>query len=493
VHPQARRRFVILLVAAAAFTLLSATPWHPDVAVRRATAIAAATLVMWIGELTALGLVALWIPVAATLTGLLTWEQALRAWGHPIIFLFLGAFLLARALDKHGLLEDLVATRWFTRLTRGGDPRIVLLILACAGLLSTAQNNTAVTAMLLPLAVTLARRASQPAYLLLALSYGATLGGMATPVGTAPNFIGYARMKELDEGIHFLAWLRVGVPVWLGSTFLTWCLLRFCQRLTRADTPSLGLAHTLMGPGNAAQPAPPAAEPSDPADATRAPSAPERRRGQRWALLAFLATVLGWIGSAAVTSATGPDHPASRWVRAYLPEALPPIVAAWALLLIRVGSNGRTVLDRRDFQSLDWDTLFLIAGGLCLGQALEESGAARALAEAATGVQLPPFALLLLLGGVTVLLSELTSNTATAAMMVPLAAALAAGMGFAPAKAVWLVALAASLGFALPVSTPPNALVYGTRLVPLRVMAFAGVLVDVAALVWLVACIYWLA
>ena len=166
----------------------------------------------------------------------------------------------------------------------------------------------------------------------------------------------------------------------------------------------------------------------------------------------------------------------------------PPIAMALVLFVVRIDRGGRTVLERRDFQAIDWDTLFLIAGGLCLGKVLDTSGAASELARSVAQGGLPPTVLLLALGAVTVLLSELTSNTATASLMVPIAASLAGELGLPVAQAVWFVALAASLGFALPISTPPNALVYGTRLVPLRLMIAAGVTVDVLGLLWLTLC-----
>jgi sodium-dependent dicarboxylate transporter 2/3/5 len=180
------------------------------------------------------------------------------------------------------------------------------------------------------------------------------------------------------------------------------------------------------------------------------------------------------------------------WLRTYLPESLPPVLAAACLFLIRT-PQGPTVLERSDLRSIDWDTLFLIAGGLCLGALIDSSGAARALAASVAEMSLSPAALMLAIGAATVLLSELTSNTATAALMVPLAAEVARQGGLEPLQAVWMVCLSASLGFAMPISTPPNAIVYGTGLVRLRTMAGLGLLTDVLALLWVFACVRLLA
>lgn len=206
----------------------------------------------------------------------------------------------------------------------------------------------------------------------------------------------------------------------------------------------------------------------------------------------MLVTAATWLTTGLIIGIYAPDHPASVWVKRYLPESLVPTLAAALLFFIRVGP-GRPVLERRDLHGLDWDTLFLIAGGLCLGKSLEASGAARALAESVQALHVHPVLLTFALGAVTVLLSELTSNTATANIFIRLAAPLAPALELSPAATVWLVSLCASLGFALPVSTPPNAIVYGTRLVPLRHMIGVGLVVDVLTLTWIVVCIRLLA
>lgn len=481
---------VVVLVASALI------PWHDDGRIRAATGIVAATLLLWITEVAPLGVVALWVPVAATASGVLSWKAAVECWGDPIVMLFLGAFLLARALDKHAAFDFLARAAEHGWVRRGGAAGLSIAVLAVSGVLSAMQNNTAVAAMLLPMTATLARTTRAPAIVILALSYGATMGGMATPVGTAPNFIGYAAMKKLDAGITFLSWLRVGIPVWLGTTLLGWGVLcvagalggrgaarrgtrieRWMDDVTQAD---VGPATQPLETRHVAEPPPP-----------RAAATPDARTrfARRAAMVAFGASAAVWLGTGVVLSVTSEAHAANAWVRTYLPESLVPIVAALALFIVPSGFERRTVLDRHDFQALDWDTLFLIAGGLCLGRVLEQSGTGRALADAVAAGGFSQTVLLLALGGITVLLSELTSNTATASLMVPIAGAIAPVVGLAPVKAIWLVALCASLGFALPVSTPPNAIVYSSRLVSLRMMAAVGLVVDVLSTAWVVWCI----
>ena len=482
-----RGRPIIFVIAAGLFLVCALYPWHEQASIRRATGIVLATLVLWITEVAPLGVVAMAIPIAATFTGLLSWKDAVAAWGDEIIFLFLGAFLLARALEKHGVFDHLLQTRILGGPGRRSDPWLMMMVLAVSGLLSTMQNNTAVTAMMLPLVMTMTRQSRTPAALLVALAWGATFGGMATPVGTAPNFIGYAAMKKIDAGVSFVSWMKVGVPVWLGTTLIGWGVLRVATAV-RGKLVRTAADERRNPPGLFDDPVLTDVGPQVNGDAgSRAAGTSPKTR--IWVIAVFVAAILLWLVPGIVKSATSPDDPAALWIRTYLPESLVPIALAWVLFVVRTGPDARPILDRHDFQALDWDTLFLIAGGLTLGRMLETSGFAMALAQGLAGVELPPLVLMLALAGATVLLSELTSNTATASLMVPIAGSLAEALSVSPVQAIWLVSLAASLGFALPISTPPNAIVYGTRCVPLRFMAATGIVVDILATIWLVCCI----
>jgi sodium-dependent dicarboxylate transporter 2/3/5 len=333
----------------------------------------------------------------------------------------------------------------------------------------------------------LARRSAHPALALLALAYGSTFGGTATPIGTAPNFIGYAEMRKLAPEISFVRWMAVGLPVWLGTTAIGCGVLLAAGKL-------LGLPRHVRDEEDEKAAAPMADGTGG--DATESAAT---TFGRRAAMAALLAVAAVWLTVGFIKGVNEPGSVVFRWLDRYVPESMPPILAASVLFFIPARGRGaghhstHMVLERRDLQRIDWDTLFLIAGGLCLGNVLRESGAAQALADQAATVQVHPFLAMLALGGATLLLSELTSNTATAALMVPIAGALGSALGIPPVKLIMLVALSASLGFALPVSTPPNAIVYGTRQVPLRLMAGVGVVVDALCLLWVVACVAWLA
>lgn len=485
-----RGRPIIFVIATGLYLACALYPWHEQVSIRRATGIVLATLVLWITEVAPLGVVAMAIPIAATFTGLLSWKDAVAAWGDEIIFLFLGTFLLARALDKYGVFDGALRSRIFGGQSRRSEAWLIMIVLLSSGLISTVQNNTAVTAMMLPLVMSMSRRSRIPAALLVALAWGATFGGMATPVGTAPNFIGYAAMKKIDASVSFVSWMKVGVPVWLGTTVIGWGVLRIATALRR-DSAKAPAAIRNNSSSWFDDPVVTDVGPTvvDHAPVHTAGDARALQVTKFWVIGAFVVAILLWLIPGLIRSALGADEPAAIWIKTYLPESLVPAAVAWMLFLVRTGPEARPILDRHDFQALDWDTLFLIAGGLSLGRMLESSGFATALAQGLSRVELPPLVLMLALVGATVLLSELTSNTATASLMVPIAGSLAEALSVSPVQAIWLVSLAASLGFALPVSTPPNAIVYGTRLVPLRFMAATGIVVDILATIWLVCCV----
>lgn len=483
---KARGVLLVLTTAAAVFLLVAHVPWHADASVRKAAAIAATTLVLWISEIAPLGVVGLAIPVAATLAGVMPWGEAVAPLGDSIIFLNLGAFLLARSLDKFGAFDWMLSGRLWARVRSGPPIVLIFAVLVVSGIMSMAQNNTAVTAMLLPIVASVARHSAHPASVMMALSLGATLGGMATPIGTAPNFLGYGEIKKLDSAMTFIGWLRVGLPVWIGGVLLAAGLLHLANRwlpVRRGERVSPSPGWILLAAATDVGPAAPVRS-----DVWKLP--PDVvARGRRWSLIAIAAAATLWLASGLVINLTGAGSSTRTWVESNLPESLVPIAVACMLFVIRISPDGQTVLNRHDFQAIDWDTLFLFAGGLTLGRMLKTSGSADALADALVRAEWSPLLLIVGLAAVTVLLSELTSNTATAALIVPLAIGVAPSVGFEPTHVVWIATLCASLGFALPVSTPPNALIYGTGLIPLRWMACVGIVVDVVLMFWVIGCV----
>jgi solute carrier family 13 (sodium-dependent dicarboxylate transporter), member 2/3/5 len=413
--------------------------------------------VWWMTEaipLAATGLVPL---VALPVLGVRPIAEASAPYANPIIFLFLGGFLVALAVERWGLHRRLALG--VIRAVGTSPRRLVGGMLLATGLLSMWISNTATTLMLLPLALSLVRLADEAApalrarfstTLLLAVAYAASIGGMGTLIGTPPNAVFAGFMQETyGVRVSFIGWMGVGVPlvvVGLGVAYLVLTRLR-----GGLGTDELPGARALV-------------------DAERAAlgpvSGPERRVG----------TV------AAVTAAGWMTMPLLEGVVPGLTEAGLAVAAALVLFLIPAGDGtGARLLAWRTAERLPWDVLLLFGGGLSLAAAIEKTGLALWIGAGLEGLSsLPPFVVLLAVVLLIILLGEFTSNVATAAAFLPVVAPLAVALGQNPLFLAVPATLAASAGFILPAGTAPNAIAYGTGRVRLTWMMRAGFWLDLA-------------
>jgi sodium-dependent dicarboxylate transporter 2/3/5 len=423
---------------------------------------------LWMTEALPVAVTALLIPLLGLALGVADARAAYAGFGDPIVFLFFGTFLLTDAAQVHGLNDRLARGVLSSRWVSASPSRLLwaMALLGCG--ISAWVNNTATTAMLIPLALT-AQRLGSPRLLtsvLLMSSYSASLGGLATPVGTAPNLIGL-RLLEAATGARpsFARWCVVFAPLAIASTALTagWLAFRSRGRLV-----------------------PPI---ETPLPAASAPPAPPWSRAERTLMPVFVGVVLLWI-TPGVLAAT--PLASAAWVKAWqarLPEPAVPLLGALLLFALPASARGpERILDVAAFRRVDWSTILLFGGGLSLGAMMFESGLARALGEAIFR-SMPvsgTFGIVLAATIMAVLVSEMTSNTASASLVVPVVLALAHAAGVDPVKPALAATVGCSFGFMLPVSTPPNALVYATGKVTMREMILNGALLDLVG-VWLVA------
>lgn len=416
--------------------------------------LAAWMAIWWIAEVVPLAITALLPLAVAPLVGAATIERAAAPFANPLLFLFLGGFAVALAVQRCGLHRRLA----LAILGRAGErPSGILTgFMAATALLSMGVSNTATALMMVPIAITVAdllrgdpdKERFAPA-LLLGVAYAASLGGMATLVGTPPNavFAAFAA-QSLGRPVAFLEWMAVGLPVSVVLTAATWLILVLAFRLGRA--PIAGAAARM-------------------AEATGA-LGPWRPAERRVAAVAF-ATACLWVGGPVIGGLV------PGWS-----DAGVAVGAAIVLFLARDGAGGR-LLVAADIARLPWDVVLLIGGGLSLAALIESSGLAGWIGVALGELGgLPPLLVVALVVAVTVLFSELASNTATTSAFLPVAAALAAGLAEQPLVLTAAVALAASCGFMLPVGTPPNAIAYGSGRVTISQMARAGFAVDLAGI-----------
>lgn len=415
--------------------------------------------VLWITE-------ALPIPVTALLPlllfpalGLGDVREAAAPFANPIIYLFLGGFMIALAMQRWNLHRRLAITLIGAMGTR--PRRIVLGFLVSSSLISMWVSNTATAMMILPIATSVlmllpreaAARASLRGFdtaLMLSVAYGATTGGMATLIGTPPNALLAAYVGDVyGLELGFGRWMLLGVPVMLVTLPIVYLVLtRVSFRLGDAEVP--GMAALI------------ARERAHMGRITR----PEISVG-----LVFTFTALAWVFQPVIARAAP-----------LVSDTTIAIAGAVALFLIPVDArSGRFLMDWASTRTLPWEVLLLFGGGLSLAGQIERHGVSRYLGSLADGLGgVPDVAVLCLVCFMILMLTELTSNTATAATFLPIVAATAVSLGQNPLLFLIPTALAANCSFMLPVGTPPNAIVFGSGAVTLPQMARAGFVLNVA-------------
>jgi sodium-dependent dicarboxylate transporter 2/3/5 len=458
---------------------------HPPEA-RRLLAILGLTVAYWVTEAIPLPATALLASSLCVVLGVAPVRGVLAPYADPVIFVFVGTFLLAEAFRKYGL-DRRVAARLLGNgpLARRPLGRMLGVGGACA-VVSTCLSNTATAALMTPVAIGATRSggaATVPPWVsgvLLMVAYGASIGGMATLIGTPPNLLVAGFLDRLlAVRVTFVGWLLFALPisaVLFGASVLwTWLALG------RGQGAGVG-AEADAGRGG-----------RDRAKGTGSPAAgygePGRRRGARATLAAFLLAGLLWTAPSAAALLLGPDSPIARTLRERLPEAAVALLCAALLFVVPVEwRRRRFALSWEEGKRVNWGIILLFGGGLSLGTLAETTGLAgwvgRGLQD--FGLVRTEAGLLFAAVALSILVSEFASNTAATSLLVPVVIAAAQAGGLDPVRAALGVGLAATCGFVFPVSTPPNAIVFGTGLVPLPRMIRAGVLLDLTSLfvVW---------
>jgi solute carrier family 13 (sodium-dependent dicarboxylate transporter), member 2/3/5 len=400
-------RWMLTGAAIAAIAVFSLTAVD-DPLMGRALLIAGVCLTLWLSETVPpyVPTFLLWAVTPLLLApfgGAFRPGPVLRWSADPVLALFLGGFTLSVAASRYGL--DARVAELAVRLSRNSRPALLALTAAATALLSMWMSNIAAAAMMIAaLRPAMGHMPKEDPFrraLLVGLALGANFGGMATPVGTGPNAIAIAAASR-HQPVTFLEWMAFALPLTLGMLAAGVLLLVLRFRVRGAA----GLPDVKPQPLD---------------------------RQARAVLIVFLATAAAWLA-----------------------EPLHGAPAASVSLLSTAVLFGSKLLERADLDAIDWSTLALIAGGIGLGNLLEQSGLVKAAAAAIPWTELPGFARLLTLCLASALLSALMSNTAAATMLIPLAGSLDPS----PSTAI-LIAIAASMGIPFVISTPPNAMVYG--------------------------------
>jgi sodium-dependent dicarboxylate transporter 2/3/5 len=354
----------------------------------------------------------------------------------PVIVLLLGGFAMATAVKKYGL-DEVISRRILGRV--GNDPKIVLLGIMCtSALLSMWLSNTATTALMIAVAIPIIRSLPPDERfrkaIILGIPFACNIGGMGTPIGTPPNAIAMGVLENIGVQVSFLQWMLRGIPLVILLLAVSWVVL------CKLYPPGVSRIHLTL-------------------------KKKQRLGGsQVFVLIVFAVVVLLWLTSG----------------RHGVPSAIISLIPVVLLF-------GFRLLGDNDLEKLGWGILFIVGGGMSLGVAMRESGLSAWLVQQIPFEGLSPFLIILLFAMSAAVMTTFISNSATANLLIPIVIGVSA---IAPGMSAIVVALAASTAMILPVSTPPNAIAYGSGYVSMREMARAGLLITGIATALIPAFIY---
>ena len=439
--PQGTHKSLLTVVAAAliSWVVYSVLPY--DIPANKGLAILLFVAILWFTEALHITVTALIVPLLAAVSGVpgMGTKQALAGFADPIIYIFFGGFALATALHVQKL--DRKIALWLISLSRGNMLVSVLALFAVTAFLSMWISNTATTAMMLPLAMGMMSHLDPEkdrktfVFVLLGIAYASSVGGLGSLVGSPPNAIA---AKAL--GLDFRGWMNYGLPMMLALMplvlFSMYVVLRpdFSRKVDIGDSEPIpwNLPRLLT-------------------------------------LLVFIVTAIAWILGAQIKSTFGIDSP----------DTVVALAAAVTVVVLGL------VTWRDVAANTDWGVLLLFGGGIALSSLLDKSGASLALGQALASqfVTTHPFIVILAVAAFIIMLTEFTSNTASAALLVPVFASIATQLNLPKEALVMVIGIGASCAFMLPVATPPNAIVFGTGLIKQREMMQVGMLLNVLCII----------
>ena len=473
---------LLALLAFAALLLAPLGGLTPEA--HRLAAIMAAVVILWISEALPLPVTAIIGAVACVVMRVAPAREVFAPFADPLMFLFIGSFMIARAIMLHGLDRRVAYAVLSLRIVGASPMRILFAFGAVTASISAWISNTATTAMMYAIGMAILAymadtakshgRTLDPRYataLMLMTSFAASVGGLATPIGTPPNVIGLGFIRQLTgTELPFFKWMMIGVPtviIMLVAVFLV--LGRAAKSLSAGTAESAGMLereHERQGSWST---------------------------GEKSTVIAFSVTVFLWVLPGVFALVYGDSSPRYTAITARIPEGVAALIGA-SMLFVLPGNQQGKVITWREAAKIDWGIVLLYGGGFALGVLSFKTGLAETLGKGLLGY-LPASGetgLLIASTIMAVILSEITSNTASANMIVPVVISIALAAGVDPVPPALGATFGASMGFMLPVSTPCNAIVYGSGYIPLRTMMRYGVVVDVVGVIVVVAVIKFL-
>ena len=475
--------FALAPLVAVGFAVL---PLGMDGTQQTLAAVLLGVIVMWVCEPVPIPIGGLIGVAAIVLLGIAPAGDVLGYFGSTTIFTFIGAFILAQAMLKHGVAQRLAFFVLGLPGVGRSTLRIVLAFGAITAILSAFVSNTATVAMLMPTALGILtviaklmqdRGIVKPDFdptrlkvgtaLMLMLAYGASVGGLLTPVGAPTNLIGRGLIEEATgERISFAQWTSVALPICAAMFVVLGVVVVLLNRpeVRQID----GVVEYIR---------------------ERRAEIGRMSAAERNTVIAFSVTVALWLVPAAVGLIAGTESNAYALVDDRLDEGIVAVIGAALLYVLPTNWREREfTMTWQDAAKIDWGTILLFGTGIIFGGLLAATGLAETIGSAASdglgitsSIAITIFAVVL-----AILISETTSNTASAAVVVPIVIPLAVAAGVDPFVPALAATFAASFGFMLPVSTPQNAIVYGSGTVPITKMIRTGVSFDILGAVLII-------
>ena len=404
------------------------------------TAVTVWISIWWITEAIPLAVTSLLPIILFPVLGVLDIGVTTSSYGEPIVFLYIGGFLIAIAIEKTGLHQRIALN-----IIRGMGTKLHMIILGfmiSTGFISMWISNTATAIMMLPIgmAIVTATSISDPLHhirfkkaLMLAIAYSASIGGLATLIGTPPNLVFAGMMRDMYQTeITFTQWFVIGFPITIVLTIISWLFL------TRIGFP-LGNARLMDGKEIIR---------------TKLSEAGAMSKGEKITSIVFFSVALAWIIRSFVLEKLIPG----------IDDTIIAMAGGVALFLLPDGTKtGKRLVTWEDSVKLPWGIILLFGGGLALAQAFETSGLAQWIGTNLTGLSgLGIFLMILIVVAIVNFLTEFTSNLAAVTMILPVLAPVAVSAGIHPFMLMVAATLAASAGFMMPAGTPPNAIAFGS-------------------------------
>ena len=435
--------------------------------------------IWWITEPIAIPLTSLFGPTLCVILGIVPIKDAYEQFANPMIFLFMGGFLLAKGMMVNGLDKriayGIMSMKWV-----GDSPRRIFLAIGLACILCSGWvSNTATAAMMFPISLGLLEAIREmmaengktidlknykyATGLMLMTAYACSIGGVMTPIGTPPNIIMIGFLQELAPQapeISFFQWMIWGTVAMILYFIIASVVL---WRLFPADVDHIKGAKEFIQKS--------------------VDSLGEWTRAQKNTMIAFSTAFVLWVAPSVLGIMYDVDSDVMKFYDSHFPEAIAAMIGGLMLFFLPVNvKTGEMTMTWKDgIEGIEWGTLLLFGGGLAMGSMMYDTGLSAWIGNGlkeALGNNPSEWLFVGVFSVAALIMSELTSHTASTNLMAPIAIGAALSLGFSPIPVAVGIALASSLGFMMPVSTPPNAIVYASGYVPITKMIKSGFIID---------------